>query len=133
VVRARFKNELVGRGTVLGLACVATLVICPVARACYYVLFLPAIPFVSGRLLELGKPRYASFFAWLPVALVWLHYLLLPTSGRIGLLGLGATAWFLATCVLLQRRPRLQPEIAEGSLDVHQTREPEREPLLLAT
>jgi Glycosyltransferase family 87 len=133
VVRARFKNELVGRGAVLGLACVATLVICPVARACYYVLFLPAIPFVAGRLLELGKPRYAAFFAWLPVALVWLHYLLLPTSGRIGLLGLGATAWFLATCVVLQRQPRLQPKIAQGSLDVHQTRGPERERLLVAT
>jgi hypothetical protein len=115
VIRAASKNDLTGRGAVFGLACVATLVVCPVARACYYVLFLPAIPFVAGRLLQLNKPRRAEFFAWLPVALVWLHYLLLPTSGRIGLLGLGGTAWFLASCVLLDRRPdrRSQPPTDE--------------------
>jgi hypothetical protein len=105
VVRAASRNELAGKGAVFGLACVATLVVCPVARACYYVLFLPAIPYISGRLFLLGQPRKAAVFAWLPVALVWLHYLFLPTSGRIGLLGLGATAWFLGSCISLERRP----------------------------
>jgi hypothetical protein len=110
VLRAGFANDPVGRGTVFGLACVATLVVCPVARGCYYVLFLPAIPFVCQRLVELSRPRASELVAWIPVALVWLHYCLLPNSGRIGLLGLGATAWFLATCVLLQRRPATRPE-----------------------
>jgi hypothetical protein len=106
VVRASSQNDLAGRGTVFGLACVATLVVCPVARACYYVLFLPAIPFVCERLFRSNKPRLANVFAWLPVVLVWLQYLLIPLSGRLGLLGLGATVWFLASCVLLERRAR---------------------------
>jgi Glycosyltransferase family 87 len=110
VLRAGFANDPVGRGTVFGLACVATLVVCPVARGCYYVLFLPAIPFVCQRLVELSRPRASEFVAWIPVVLVWLHYLLLPNGGRIGLLGLGTTAWFLATCVLLQRRPAARTE-----------------------
>jgi hypothetical protein len=110
VLRAGFANDPVGRGTVFGLACVATLVVCPVARGCYYVLFLPAIPFVCQRLVELSRLRSSEFVAWIPVVLVWLHYCLLPNSGRIGLLGLGTTAWFLATCVLLQRRPATRPE-----------------------
>jgi len=92
------------RGAVFGLACVATLVVCPVARACYYLLFLPAGALISLRFLQLGRPRSAQFVAWLPFALVWLHYLLLPAGGRIGLLGLGTTAWFLATSMLLDRR-----------------------------
>jgi hypothetical protein len=110
VLRAGFANDPIGRGTVFGLACVATLVVCPVARGCYYVLFLPAIPFVCQRLVELSRLRASEFVAWIPVALVWLHYCLLPNSGRIGLLGLGATAWFLAACVLLQRRHATRPE-----------------------
>jgi Glycosyltransferase family 87 len=110
VLRAGFANDPVGRGTVFGLACVATLVVCPVARGCYYVLFLPAIPFVCQRLVELSRLRSSEFVAWIPVVLVWLHYCLLPNSGRIGLLGLGTTVWFLATCVLLQRRPAVQTE-----------------------
>jgi hypothetical protein len=132
VVRASFENKSFGRGTVFGLACIATLVICPVARACYYVLFLPAIPFIAGSLMETGKRRSAQFFACLPVALVWLHYLVLSTSGRIGLLGLGATAWFLAACVLLERRPspRMVPS---PSPQPTSRRESERETLLAAT
>jgi hypothetical protein len=133
VLRGGFRRELVGRGTVFGLACVATLIVCPVARACYYVLFLPAIPFVCGQLFELGRRRNAEVFAWLPVVLVWLHYLLLPTSGRVGLLGLGATAWFLATCVLLQRRVPPQPELPQASLEACPSREPARETVLVAT
>jgi Glycosyltransferase family 87 len=102
VARAGSGNETMGRSAVFGLACVATLVVCPVARACYYVLFLPAIPFVCGWLLQSNKPRWAKLLAWLPVPLVWSQYIFLPTSGRMGLLGLGTTAWFLASCILLE-------------------------------
>jgi hypothetical protein len=132
LVRAATNGDPMSRGIVFGLACVATLVICPVARACYYLLFLPAIPFVAGRLLELGKPRTSLFFAWFPVALVWLHYLFLPNVGRLGLLGLGATAWFLAGCILLERRHITQPEVSLTSQPASPSREPERESLLAA-
>jgi hypothetical protein len=119
-----------GPGAVFALACVATLVVCPVARGCYYLLFLPAIPFVSGRLLQLGMPRRAQLFAWLPVAFIWFHYLLLPTSGRIGLLGLGATAWFLASCLLLDRRSGRRLDASPLRRESIRTRNPEPEALL---
>ncbi len=133
VFRAAFRSELVGRGTIFGLACVATLVVCPVSRACYYGLFLPAIPFVSGRLLAMGRNRYAQLLAWLPVALVWPQYVLLPTGGRIGWLGLGTTVWFLAACVLLQRRVQPQIELPQASLEIRRKPEVEPAPLLVTT
>jgi hypothetical protein len=133
VLRAGSKNDFMGRGTVFGLACVATLVICPVARACYFVLFLPAIPFVCGNLCQLNKPRWAQFFAWLPVVLVWSHYLFLTSTGRIGLLGLGATAWFLASCILLERRAPRRPEPGTDFESASESHPPEQEPALAAT
>lgn len=133
VFRAGFRSELVGRGTIFGLACVATLVVCPVSRACYFGLFLPAIPFVSGRLVAMGRNRYAQLLAWLPAVFVWLQYLLLPNGGRIGLLGLGTTAWFLAACVLLQRPTHQRFAMPQGSLEIRGSHEPEPAALLVTT
>lgn len=132
VVRASSQNDPTVRGTVFGLACVATLVVCPVARACYYVLFLPAIPFVCERLFRSHKPLMANAFAWLPVVLVWLQYLLIPLSGRLGLLGLGTTVWFLASCALLecQARRRSSPSTLPST---PLERLEEREALVAAT
>jgi Glycosyltransferase family 87 len=130
VIRSAARADAMGPGAVFALACVATLVICPVARGCYYLLFLPTIPFVSGRLLQLGMPRRAQLFAWLPVALIWLHYLLLPSSGRIGLLGLGTTAWYLASCLLLDRRSGSRLDASPVRRESIRTRNPEPEALL---
>ena len=47
-----------------------------------------------------GDARAARFVAWTPVVFVWLHYCALPITGRVGLLGLGATYWVL-TCLAL--------------------------------
>jgi hypothetical protein len=103
VVRAARIGQPIGGAAAFGLGCVATLVVCPVARGCYFALFLPAVVFTSMWLIQLGRPRTACLLAVIPAILVWLHYLLLPGSGRIGLLGLGTAAWFLATCVLVNR------------------------------
>jgi hypothetical protein len=103
VFRAARFGQPFGPAATFGLACVATLVVCPVARGCYFALFLPAVVFSSMWLLQLGRPRAALLLAALPAILVWLYYLLLPTSGRIGLLGLGTSAWFFVACVLLDR------------------------------
>jgi hypothetical protein len=132
VVRAGSKDDALGRGTIFSLACVATLVVCPVARACYYVLFLPAIPYVVGRLVLLGQPRRAAFFALLPVALVWSHYVILSATGRTGLLGLGATVWFLGSCVLLERRADTRTEPQSNLPAPSENRTEERETLIAA-
>ena len=76
---------------VFGLGCLASLVFSPVSWGHAYVLFLPAVLFAPSR-------RLAVAAAALPL----LHYSLLPLSGRLGLLGLGATAWLFAggiTCL----------------------------------
>jgi len=103
VFRAARFGQPIGRAATFGLACVATLVVCPVARGCYFALFLPAVVFISMWLVQLGRPRTAYLLAVVPAVFVWLHYLLLSASGRIGLLGLGTTAWFLATCAVLNK------------------------------
>jgi hypothetical protein len=130
--RAALKDDPMSRGAVFGLACVATLVVCPVARACYYLLFLPAGALISIRFLQLGKPRSAQFVAWLPFALVCLHYLLLPAGGRIGLLGLGTTAWFLATSMSLDRRVTERSRLWFRRRPAYLTSEAEPEALVAA-
>jgi hypothetical protein len=103
VIRSARINQPIGPAATFGLACVATLVVCPVARGSYFALFLPAIVFSSMWLVQLGHLWKAGILAVIPAALVWVHYLLLPTAGRIGLLGLGTTAWFIATCAILDK------------------------------
>jgi hypothetical protein len=103
VIRSARYDQLLGRATVFGLACVTTLVVCPVARATYFALMLPAVIFSSMWLVQLGRPGIARLLAFVPAASVWLHYLLLPESGRVGLLGMATTAWFVATCAVLDR------------------------------
>jgi hypothetical protein len=103
VIRSARFDQPLGRAVIFGLACVATLVVCPVARGCYFALFLPAVVFTSMWLVQLGRPRMAVFLAIVPAASVWLHYLCLPDSGRIGLLGLATAAWFFGSCAILDK------------------------------
>lgn len=103
VIRCARSDQPLGRAVIFGMACVATLVVCPVARGCYFALFLPAVVFTSLSLVMMGRPRTALWLAILPAASVWLHYLLLPDSGRLGILGLGTAAWFFGTCAILDR------------------------------
>jgi hypothetical protein len=100
-------DDVLGRVAGFGLACLATLIISPVARAHYYVLVFPAVIFVSLWLVRHGRPRAALCSAIVPAALVIAHYAAIHIVGRVGLLGLGATVWFFwATITLvLERKP----------------------------
>jgi hypothetical protein len=80
----------------------------------------------------LGQPRRAAFFALLPVALVWSHYVILSATGRTGLLGLGATVWFLGSCVLLERRADTRTEPQSNLPAPSENRTEERETLIAA-
>jgi hypothetical protein len=77
-----------------GLAMVATFVVSPVARGHYFVLWMPAVVWVPLWLARHQQPQLARWVAIVPAVLVTLHYVLLDFTGRIGLLGLGCTAWF---------------------------------------
>lgn len=103
VIQVARRDAPLAQGVVFGLACVATLVVCPVARGCYFAMFLPALVFVAMRLLRRGRPRTALFLSVVPVVAIWLHYVAVTFSGRIGVLGLCTTAWFFCACVILDR------------------------------
>jgi hypothetical protein len=100
-LRASKSGDRLAGGAVFGLACAATLVICPVARGHYFVMVVPALLFNSMWLNRLGHCRTARILAVTPALLIWLHYVLLPWTGRVGLLGLGTTAWYFANCAVL--------------------------------
>jgi hypothetical protein len=98
---------------VFGLACVATLVISPIARGHYFMLLLPALPLLPLWFRREGMPRWAVASALAPPLLVTLHYVALDPFGRMGLLGLGTAAWYLLSglaVLLVSRTARASTE-----------------------
>jgi hypothetical protein len=83
-----------------GLACSATLIVSPVSWHYHYVLWLPALLFVPLWLHSEGRDRAAAVMAWIPCGLAVMHGVLLGVAGRLGILGLGHTAWFIAASAL---------------------------------
>ncbi len=98
----RFDSTL-SRAAGFGVACAALLVLSPVARNHYFLLLAPAVLFLPLWLVRLGNIRAAAALAVVPAALIALQYALMPYVGRIGLLGLGTTAWLMAALVLMAR------------------------------
>jgi hypothetical protein len=92
------------------LACVAMLVVSPVARGHYFMLLSPATLLVPLWLDRRNCHRAAVVMAIIPPLLPILHYGLLPFAGRIGLLGLGTAGWFMAALVLMARADHFAAE-----------------------
>ena len=99
---ARFDN-LLGQAVGFSLACVATLVIAPIARGHYFVLLLPGTMFLPVWLLRKGRSRWATWLAIAPPVLKLLHYTLIDFTGRVGLLGIGTMVWYTAACLVVLR------------------------------
>ena len=85
------------------LACTAALIVSPISRGHYFGELVPAVLLLPLWLLGRGMPRAAAVMGWTPAVLVGLHYGLLPITGRLGLLGLGTTIWYVAGLVLLAK------------------------------
>jgi hypothetical protein len=87
---------------VFALSCLLMSAISPVFRGHYYMLWLPAawlLPLVCWRN---NRPQWALGLAMAACTLTWTHYVLLEWAGRVGVLGLGASIWYVAAtvCVL---------------------------------
>jgi len=95
------RGDVLGQAATYGLACLATVLISPLAWTHYYVLWLPSVLFVPPWLVRRGHLRAARAVATVPVGLIWVHYLAKPWFGQFGLLGLGTLVWFLAVVTLL--------------------------------
>jgi hypothetical protein len=94
------RGDFLGQAATYGLACLAVVLVSPVAWTHYFVLGLPAVMFVPLWLVRQGHPIAAGVTAVNPAVLSWAHYLAKPWTGTLGLLGLGTTAWCLAVLVL---------------------------------
>ncbi|MGP0567162.1 MULTISPECIES: glycosyltransferase family 87 protein [unclassified Nitrospina] len=113
-IRLTKSDSVLNRSLLFGLACVAALIVSPVARGHYYMLQLPALVFVPLWLYQRGEIQWAKRMAVIPVALSLLHYALLPVTGRLGVLGIGTTVWYvLAVARLLS--PRLPAAVVVDS------------------
>ena len=97
---AGLRNDVLGQAATYGLACLAIVLVSPVAWSHYYVLWLPSVLFVPPWLMRRGHPRAARAVAIVPAGLIWVHYLAKPWFGQFGLLGLGTLLWFLAVVTL---------------------------------
>src|SRR5208283_3188546 len=93
-------GDVLAQVATYGLACLATVLVSPVAWSHYYVLWLPSLLFVPLWLVRRGHRRAAGVVAMVPMGLIWMHYLAKPWFGQFGLLGLGTLAWFLAVVTL---------------------------------
>jgi hypothetical protein len=103
-VLVRGDGDRLNLATGFAISLVAMLVVSPVARGHYFLLLAPAVLLVPLWLARHGRLRAAMVIAAVPALLSVLHYALLPLgSGRIGLLGMGVTAWLMAIMVLLAR------------------------------
>lgn len=105
-VRVAAARDALGMVCVFGLACVVTLVVSPVSRGHYFVLMLPAVLLLPLWFDARQLHRQARWAAFGPVALSWLHYVLLDWTGRMGVLGIGTTVWFFAISVWMVRAAR---------------------------
>jgi hypothetical protein len=105
-LRVAASRDALGMASVFGLGCVATLVVSPVARGHYFVMMIPAVLLVPLWFETRQLHREARWAAFAPVALSWLHYVLLDWTGRMGVLGIGTTVWYFAISVWMARASR---------------------------
>jgi hypothetical protein len=98
VVALGRRGDRASLGFVLGMGCAATLVVSPVARGHYFLLYLPAVLFGGLWMRRQRSERAALYFAGIPMVLCLIHYTALNVAGRIGLLGIGTALWFFAAC-----------------------------------
>ncbi|MGA2798212.1 MAG: glycosyltransferase family 87 protein [Thermoguttaceae bacterium] len=105
-IRLGLQRDALSLATAFSLGCIAMLVVSPIARAHYFLLFAPAILYLPLWLDRQNHARAAKIMAVVPIILVDLHYIFLSYAGRVGLLGLGTTAWLLTAFVLVMRGGR---------------------------
>ena len=94
------RGDVLAQAATYSLACLATVLISPVAWSHYYILWLPSLLFVPLWLMRQGQLTAARAVAVVPLGLIWAHYLAKPWLGHFGFLGLGTLTWFLAVVTL---------------------------------
>lgn len=96
----------------MGIGCVATLVVSPVSRGHYFVLLAPPLLLIPVWLRTVGYRGIADLTPFIPAAACLAHYLGLEFTGRIGLLGMTTAFWLWAVLARVLAAGR-QPSAAE--------------------
>lgn len=112
---SRETGSRLNMATGFALSCVTMLAVSPVARAHYFLLLAPAVLLVPLWLDRHGRRKAGIVMAAIPPALSILHYVLLSYAGRVGLLGLGVTAWLMAAMVLVARADHAMVCVAKSN------------------
>jgi hypothetical protein len=114
---ARYGGPL-AMSAAFALACMLTLLVSPLSWVHHFVLWLPALWLVPFWLWRQDRRPWAVGLLLAAGSLVWIHYLLLPIAGRFGLLGIGATVWFMIAAMALLRSREPPLTMADGHLEV---------------
>ncbi len=100
------RGSRVDLALLIGIGCVATLVVSPVSRGHYFVMLAPALLLIPAWLRRVGYRGVADLTPFIPAAACLAHYLGLEFTGRIGLLGMTTSFWLWAVLVrVLAARP----------------------------
>jgi len=113
------RSRGIDQATAYSLAAYATLVLSPLAWAHYFVVELPALICVPLWLSTRGRSTLAWVVPVIPPLLSWSYYLPMKTTGPLGLLGLGTTAWFVVVCgwiLVLHMKPPLRATSLHSSM-----------------
>lgn len=95
------RGDQLGQAAAIGLACAGSLVVSPISRGYYHTELLPGLLLLPLWLLSRNMTSAARWMAWVPVGLVMAHYLALPITGRLGLLGIGTATWYAAGLMMI--------------------------------
>lgn len=98
------ENDPWAIASVFGLACLLMSAISPVFRGHYYAVWLPAVWIIPLNAWRNGRARLAISLAAAACTLTWIHYLFLPVAGRAGVLGLGASVWYVVATISILRK-----------------------------
>ncbi|MEX2139784.1 MAG: glycosyltransferase family 87 protein [Pirellulales bacterium] len=100
------RGDVATVAALFGLACTASLAVSPISWGHHYVMWLPGLVFVPHWLWQNGRRALAIGLAETACVLVIAHYLVLDHSGRVGLLGLGLTIWYVVGAISVCRSIR---------------------------
>ena len=127
-IRSGWRKDQIAMAAVLGLSAAACLIVSPMSRGHYFMLLVPSV-LLSACWLWSGSGfqgeksgLFRQICLWAPAALVTIHYIFLYSgAGRIGLLGLGITAWYFAVATKMILTPPLSTANAKGCEEAGET------------
>jgi hypothetical protein len=110
------RGDGTGIAALFGLACTASLAVSPISWGHHYVMWLPGLVFVPHWLWQTGRRALAIGLAETACVLVIAHYVVLDHAGRVGLLGIGSTIWYVVATITVGRARLTNSAVEEDEL-----------------